>query len=78
VADRPSVKRDRHHGCAEKAIKVGERHIGTAGGSGGSAGRPRQSTKYTGRITQAETVEVRPRVSGFIESIHFKDGEIIK
>jgi multidrug efflux pump subunit AcrA (membrane-fusion protein) len=24
------------------------------------------------------TVEVRPRVSGFIDSIHFKDGEVVK
>ena len=24
------------------------------------------------------TVEVRPRVSGFIDSIHFKDGDVVK
>jgi multidrug efflux system membrane fusion protein len=34
--------------------------------------------EYTGRFTAVATVEVRPRVSGFIDSIHFKDGEIVK
>jgi RND family efflux transporter MFP subunit len=30
---------------------------------------------YSGRFEARETVEVRPRVGGAIESIHFKDGE---
>src|SRR5712691_2807775 len=30
--------------------------------------------EYTGRFTAVETVEVRARVSGFIDSMHFKDG----
>jgi multidrug efflux pump subunit AcrA (membrane-fusion protein) len=34
--------------------------------------------EYTGRFAAVATVEVRPRVSGFIESIHFKDGDIVK
>ena len=34
--------------------------------------------EYTGRFTAVETVEIRARVSGFIESIHFKDGQIVK
>lgn len=34
--------------------------------------------EYSGRFEAVETVEVRPRVSGFIEKIHFKDGQIIK
>jgi membrane fusion protein, multidrug efflux system len=34
--------------------------------------------EYTGRFVAVETVEVRARVSGFIESIHFKDGQIVK
>ena len=34
--------------------------------------------EYTGRFTAVATVEVRPRVSGFIDSIHFKDGQIVK
>ena len=25
-----------------------------------------------------ETVEVRPRVSGFVDKVHFKDGQIVK
>ena len=34
--------------------------------------------KYTGRFVAVETVEVRARVSGFVNSIHFKDGQIVK
>src|ERR1700736_2152051 len=34
--------------------------------------------EYTGRFAAVATVEVRARVSGFIDSIHFKDGEIVK
>jgi multidrug efflux system membrane fusion protein len=34
--------------------------------------------EYTGRFTAVATVEVRPRVSGFIDSIHFKDGDVVK
>jgi membrane fusion protein, multidrug efflux system len=34
--------------------------------------------EYTGRFTALATVEVRARVSGFIDSIHFKDGQVVK
>src|ERR1700724_546118 len=34
--------------------------------------------EYTGRFTAVETVEVRARVSGFIDSIDFKEGQIVK
>ena len=34
--------------------------------------------EYTGRFIAVETVEVRGRVSGFINSIHFKDGQLVK
>jgi membrane fusion protein, multidrug efflux system len=34
--------------------------------------------EYTGRFTAVKTVEIRARVSGFIESIHFQDGQIVK
>ena len=34
--------------------------------------------EYTGRFVPVATVEVRARVSGFIESIHFRDGQIVK
>jgi RND family efflux transporter MFP subunit len=34
--------------------------------------------EYTGRFTALETVEVRARVSGFIDSIHFKEGQLVK
>src|SRR5882672_10884592 len=34
--------------------------------------------EYTGRFEALATVEVRARVSGFIDSIHFNDGQIVK
>ena len=34
--------------------------------------------EYTGRFVAVETVEIRARVSGFINSIHFQDGQIVK
>ncbi len=34
--------------------------------------------EYTGRLQPIEVVEVRARVSGYLESIHFKDGDIVK
>jgi RND family efflux transporter MFP subunit len=45
--------------------------------------RPLQKTivewdEYTGRFVAVETVEVRARVSGFIDSVHFKEGQIVK
>lgn len=33
--------------------------------------------EYTGRFQAIESVEVRARVSGYLESIHFTDGEIV-
>jgi multidrug efflux system membrane fusion protein len=34
--------------------------------------------EYTGRFTALETVEVRARVSGFIDSVHVNEGQIVK
>jgi RND family efflux transporter MFP subunit len=34
--------------------------------------------EYTGRVEATESVEVRARVSGYLQSIHFKDGAIVK
>ncbi|MDB6118173.1 MAG: rane protein [Verrucomicrobiaceae bacterium] len=34
--------------------------------------------EFTGRIDALETVEVRPRVSGSLESVNFKSGQIVK
>jgi membrane fusion protein, multidrug efflux system len=34
--------------------------------------------EYTGRFTAVESVEVRARVSGFIDSVHFMEGQIVK
>ena len=37
-----------------------------------------QWDEYSGRFQAVERVEVRARVSGFIEQLHFKDGALIK
>jgi multidrug efflux system membrane fusion protein len=34
--------------------------------------------EYTGRFTALESVEVRARVSGYIDSVHFNEGQMIK
>ncbi|MGA7117284.1 MAG: efflux RND transporter periplasmic adaptor subunit [Hyphomicrobium sp.] len=34
--------------------------------------------EYSGRFQAVQMVEVRPRVSGFIDKIHFRDGENVK
>lgn len=33
---------------------------------------------YTGRLEAVESVEVRPRVSGYLDSVHFAEGEIVE
>lgn len=34
--------------------------------------------EFTGRFVAVETVDIHARVSGFLESVHFKDGEIVE
>src|SRR5438552_3896584 len=34
--------------------------------------------EYTARLDAVESVEVRPRVSGYLQSIHFQDGVLVK
>ncbi len=34
--------------------------------------------EYTGRLDAVDSVEVRPRVSGYLQSIHFIDGAMVK
>jgi len=33
--------------------------------------------EYTGQFSAVDVVEMRPRVSGYIESVHFKDGQLV-
>lgn len=33
---------------------------------------------YSGRFEAVDTVEVRPRVSGAVESVHFRDGQMVR
>ncbi len=42
------------------------------------AKRITQWDEFQGRFEAIEDVEVRPRVSGFIDQVHFRDGQIIK
>ena len=34
--------------------------------------------EYTGRLEAVESVDIRPRVSGYLQSVHFTDGAIVK
>jgi membrane fusion protein, multidrug efflux system len=34
--------------------------------------------EFTGRLEAVHTVEVRPRVSGYLQSVHFQEGEIVR
>ena len=34
--------------------------------------------EYTGQFEATESVEIRARVSGYLESIHFTDGQIVE
>jgi len=36
-----------------------------------------ESDEFTGRLEAVHAVEVRPRVSGYLQSVHFKEGEIV-
>jgi membrane fusion protein, multidrug efflux system len=63
---------------------------GTAGAQGGAPPAPTvmvaqpvakkvvQWDEYTGRFEPVAQVEVRARVSGFVEQIHFRDGQVIR
>lgn len=34
--------------------------------------------EFTGRFVASQSVEVRPRVTGFIDALHFQDGQLVK
>jgi multidrug efflux system membrane fusion protein len=42
------------------------------------ASRVAQWDEFIGRFEATERVEVRPRVSGYIDQVHFRDGSIVK
>lgn len=37
-----------------------------------------ETTEFTGRLGPVEDVEIRPRVSGHIEKVHFQSGQLVK
>jgi membrane fusion protein, multidrug efflux system len=42
------------------------------------ASRVAQWDEFTGRFKAMERVEVRPRVSGYIDQVHFRDGSTVQ
>ncbi|MEJ0018767.1 MAG: efflux RND transporter periplasmic adaptor subunit [Acetobacteraceae bacterium] len=42
------------------------------------AGRVAQWDEFTGRFEATARVDVRPRVSGYIDKVHFRDGSDVK
>src|SRR4029077_6246061 len=42
------------------------------------AGEVTEWDEYTARLDAVDSVEVRPRVNGYLQSIHFQDGAIVK
>ncbi|MBV9490961.1 MAG: efflux RND transporter periplasmic adaptor subunit [Verrucomicrobia bacterium] len=34
-------------------------------------------SEYTGRLSAVDNVDIRPRVSGYIDSVHFKEGDLV-
>src|SRR5260221_4232652 len=37
-----------------------------------------ESDKFTGRLEPVNAVELRPRVSGYLETVNFKEGAIVR
>ena len=35
-------------------------------------------TEFTGRTEPVESVEIRPRTSGYIQEVHFQSGQLVK
>ena len=38
----------------------------------------RPADEFTGRIEAAGSVEIRPRVSGYIDRVNFREGSVVK
>lgn len=36
------------------------------------------SSTFTGRIQAVDTIQIRPRVSGYVDSVHFREGALVK
>ena len=34
--------------------------------------------EYVGRVVAIDSVEIRARVSGYLDQVHFKDGQVVK
>jgi RND family efflux transporter MFP subunit len=81
---------ERGRSPAGAAPKAGIVAAGTSGAAPGAPPPPAVTTSlavareliewddYTGRFDAVDTVEVRSRVSGFLLSVHFKDGQRVK
>jgi RND family efflux transporter MFP subunit len=77
---------------AHVAVLVALLSVGIGCGGSEDAGPPRPKVsvarplvreivewdEYTGRLQALDAVEVRPRVSGYVDAIHFADGAMVK
>lgn len=36
------------------------------------------SNEFTGRLQAVDTIQLRPRVSGYVDSVHFTEGAMVK
>jgi multidrug efflux system membrane fusion protein len=87
----PQVKVTRY--CCAAGALVGVALMGGCGGSGAGAQAPpppqvsvatvierrvKDWDEFTGRLQAVETVEIRPRVSGYIDKVAFTEGSLVK
>ena len=66
--------------CAPRCSKPAPPPDTRAGGRSGDAASERVAEwdDYSGRFEPVDAVEVRPRVSGAIQSVHFEDGQVVQ
>ncbi len=65
-------------GCGKSASKVAPPVIPPVSVAHPIPRKVNEWDEFTGRLASPETVEVRARVSGYIEKVHFKEGSDVK
>ncbi len=64
--------------CGESRSKRRRRRRRRSLSPSRSSARVTDYDEYVGRFTAINSVEVRARVSGYLDGVHFKDGQIVK
>src|SRR5882762_2630182 len=84
VTDRETVGMPSHRSAMSKALRLGLALAALAAGCRAQAPVSRPLSRevvdwdeYTGRIQAVQSVEIRARVSGYLESVHFSDGQMV-